>query len=338
VIRGRDYEVVEAHGTYAGKTYSEWISDWYNWFLSKDPDEHNNGPVFFLKSYPSPRILKTKVEGNESSDGSYKSTFLNYPNLVVGNDSPEIFDDQAILAPVMGANMDADDPSITEEYMRNWVRNQIDNGDNPPKSYQLTINDQPVFDDVDELLKYRVETPLFQLMVPEAEFGSSLKDFMEIPYKPGAYNSIADGYFVLLKGLAVKEYTIHSYSQGSNYGGKQRYFSEYLYHIKVVSRNGRTSSPSLGIVPERFTNILREELRVKRSDKEIGKSEYEKFLNAIKRTRARQEKVVERQTHYRKLMGNDFPKILAEEAAKQAEEAAKQAEEAAKQAEEESQS
>ena len=104
---------------------------------------------------------------------------------MVGNDKIEIFSDQAILAPVMGSNMDADEPGVTEEYMRAWVRNAIDNGDNPPKSYQLIINDEPIFDDEDGLAEFRIETPLFQLMVPEVEFGASLKDFMEIPYKSG---------------------------------------------------------------------------------------------------------------------------------------------------------
>lgn len=298
----RGYTVVPANELYRGKSYAEWISDWYNWFVSEEPDDHNRGPVVFLKSYPSPRKLKAKAEDKEPMDSSYKSTFINYPNLAVGNDSIEIFDDQAILAPVMGANMDAEDSATTEEYMRNWVRNQIDNGDNPPKSYQLTINGQPVFDDEDALHAYRVETPLFQLMIPDTEFGASLKDFMEIPYKPGIYNSVADGYFVLLKDLKKTAYVIHCYSQGSNYGGKQRYYSEYIYHIKILNREGRTSSPSMGFIPDRFTNLLKEELKEKLHNNEIEKSEYDSLKKLIDSTRDRQQSIVGIQERFRKLV------------------------------------
>jgi hypothetical protein len=161
VTSGEGYTVVKPNEIYAGKTYSEWISDWYNWFLSVDPDDHNHGPVVFLKAYPSPRKLKAKLPNGESADTYNKSNnFVNYPNLMVGDDKIEIFRDQAILAPVMAANMSADEPGITEEYMRKWVRNATDNSDNPPKSYQLIINDKPIFEDNNGLSKYRIETPV----------------------------------------------------------------------------------------------------------------------------------------------------------------------------------
>ena len=40
---------------YRGKSYSEWISDWLNWFLSANPDKRNSGPVVFLTSKHIPQ-------------------------------------------------------------------------------------------------------------------------------------------------------------------------------------------------------------------------------------------------------------------------------------------
>ena len=48
------YEVIDPRFLYLGKSYSEWVSDWFNWFISADADKRTSGPVVFLRSLGLP--------------------------------------------------------------------------------------------------------------------------------------------------------------------------------------------------------------------------------------------------------------------------------------------
>jgi hypothetical protein len=43
-----DYEVLDPNQLHFGKSYSEWVCDWFNWFISVDADSRNSGPVVFI--------------------------------------------------------------------------------------------------------------------------------------------------------------------------------------------------------------------------------------------------------------------------------------------------
>src|SRR5687767_822486 len=47
---GGGYAVIDPYFNYRGKSYSEWASDWFNWFVSVDADKRTFGPVVFLRS------------------------------------------------------------------------------------------------------------------------------------------------------------------------------------------------------------------------------------------------------------------------------------------------
>ena len=51
------YKIVNPHRLYLGKSYSDWTTDWFNWFLSADADKRNSGPVVFLRSVGLPNII-----------------------------------------------------------------------------------------------------------------------------------------------------------------------------------------------------------------------------------------------------------------------------------------
>ena len=44
------YKIINPERLYLGKTYSDWTTDWFNWFLSANADRRNAGPVVFLRS------------------------------------------------------------------------------------------------------------------------------------------------------------------------------------------------------------------------------------------------------------------------------------------------
>ena len=112
----------------------------------------------------------------------------------------------------------------------------IDAGDNPPENIQLTITNanrvkkaivdlQSKKDKQTRLLdtegirlgkdltgkdltmdQFRFTTPLFTAVVPQAPYGTSMKDFLEEgPIAPGTYSAVVDGYFVMIKFQPPKE-------------------------------------------------------------------------------------------------------------------------------------
>ena len=46
---------------------------------------------------------------------------------------------------------------------------------------------------------FRVMSPIFTAVIPDVQYGRSIKDFLEGPMIPGSYPAIVEGYFVMLK-------------------------------------------------------------------------------------------------------------------------------------------
>jgi hypothetical protein len=55
-VRDGFYKVADRSLLQFGKSYSDWVCDWFNWFISMDADSRNSGPVVFLRSYGMPDI------------------------------------------------------------------------------------------------------------------------------------------------------------------------------------------------------------------------------------------------------------------------------------------
>ena len=66
--------VVPIDEIYKGKTYSQWIPEWCNWFYMTNPDQYNNevyNDVKFLRSFPSPdKIASFDKEKQIQYEGS----------------------------------------------------------------------------------------------------------------------------------------------------------------------------------------------------------------------------------------------------------------------------
>ncbi|MFI5405355.1 MAG: hypothetical protein ACHQ1D_02450 [Nitrososphaerales archaeon] len=240
----RKYDVIPPNQVYQGKTYSDLVSDWFNWFLTTDPDKHTLGPVVFLRSVKFPAtnskpngagITSDPTVSNDfPMDPSLYRSYVNEPNVRVGKDRLQIYLDQALLAPVITAYSEASRPYVDWGLMQDFTGLTIDRGDDPPDVTALTINGENVIPS-GEMYKYRVVTPVFTAIVPEAEFGRSLKDYLETSIAPGHYPVIVEGYFVLIRFNAPEMYWIHSQaSAGREMSGP--YFSESLYQVEVSLR------------------------------------------------------------------------------------------------------
>lgn len=279
------YSVVLPHEAYRGKTYSEWICDWINWFFSVDPDRVNNGPVVFLKQFP-PLTESGSDEVDSTTNEVLLSSYKNKPNIMVGDESLEVFDDQAIICPVIMAYWAAAyGPTDTEAFLRQRVRSDIDNGDDPPRQSQVTINGKNIELDASvNMGDYRFETPVFQLMVPDAEYGKSYKDFVEYPVEAGSFPAVGCGYFLLLKDLVPGQYTIHSHARGRSTENGD-YYAELLYQISVRDRAEKHIPPKSGIIPAPLTRYAKKKLKDQLDNKGLTEKEFVELDGILNRSR-----------------------------------------------------
>jgi hypothetical protein len=252
---------------YFGKSYSDYATDWFNWFLSAHSDNRNLGPVVFLRSKHIPdrpdQVYDLQVSHYPTTTAEtatdlygYPTLYVNEPNIRVGADRLQIFEDQAVFIPIIVAYAYSNHPYKDWGYMQEYIGMTIDNGDNPPALDQLRIDNNPIelpsYLGKEDFTNFRISTPVFTAIVPEAPYGTSMKDFLEEgPISPGSYPAMIAGYFIMLKFNARegKSYWVHAVaSAGREVRGP--YFSELLYQIDVHPRppgwpHGRIFPPGM---------------------------------------------------------------------------------------------
>jgi hypothetical protein len=269
------YTVVDPGRLYRGKGYGDWISDWFNWFLSADADKRYLGPVVFLRSLGLPNRITNanipdipgQVTGPDTlpsslnPDPNYSKIYVNDPNIRIGGDRLQIFADQAVLVPIIIAYELALVPSRDWGTMQDFTGLTIDYGDNPPDVSQLTINDNNIVLPAGlNMEDFRFITPIFTAVVPDTEYGRSVKDFLEIRVVPGSYPAIVEGYFVMLKFTEPGTYWIHSWASAPREVSGP-YFSELLYEIEVREKrepHGRVTSTRPSRNERLFTRIYKD--------------------------------------------------------------------------------
>jgi hypothetical protein len=292
------FEVFDPEQIYQGKTYSDLVSDWFNWFLTTEPDKHCLGPVVFLRSVKFPATNAKSVDigtgsdpnvsTNLAMDPNYYREYDNTPNLRVGKEKLQIYLDQSLFIPVITAYSEASRPYVDWGLMQDFTGLTIDAGDDPPEVNQLTINGQPVIRE-GQMHRHRIVTPVFTVVVPDAEYGRSLKDSLETSLAPGHYPVIVEGYFALIRFTEPGTYYIWSWaSAGREMSGT--YFSESLYEVNVNVRPiprirglgtaAGTRPPhkgALGFRPAVNEGIIMKTLHEKIKTGEISKSEISKL-------------------------------------------------------------
>jgi hypothetical protein len=278
---GGSYWVIDPRVNYRGKSYSEWASDWFNWFVSVDADKRTFGPVVFLRSKGLPSKItganmsdipeRTGEMGNRedtfSSGPGYTKEYVNDPNIKIGGDRIQIFSNQAVFVPIITA-YELSPPARDWGSLHEFTEIIIDYGDNPPGENQLTINNQNVQLPPGRVMEhFRITTPIFTAVIPEAEYGRSIKDFLETPVVPGNYPAIVGGYFVMLR-FSEGRYWVHSWASGPR-ETPGPYFSELLYQIEVLQRK-----PPIGVRtasrPARNDRFFKRVLKKKQEDGEFG--------------------------------------------------------------------
>jgi hypothetical protein len=284
------YETLDPTKVHFGKTYSSLIEEWFNWFLTTDADKRTSGQVVFLRSSGIPLEDKGSGSGKDQSVSStyteeqyYAREYKNDPNVRVGGDKLQICTNQAVLVPIIMAYAEATKPYLDYGYMQEYTGLTIDYGSNPPAVSQLTINGDPiVLPRGREMRDFRIATPVFTAVVPEADYGRSVKDFLQMDIPSGHYPTIVDGYFVLIKFKEPATYYIYSYASSGREIQGGSYFSEFLYEIQVNECEEKESIGHPGFKSERSTSMIKRIIKDKVKSGEILPDEGRTILTKAK--------------------------------------------------------
>lgn len=290
------YDVVDPNDLYFGKSYSSLAEDWFNWYLSADADKRNFGPVVFLRTAPIPPNNKASaysvatelsITNTYADDPFYDRPYQNLPNVRVGGDKLLIRKDQAVFIPIIIGYEVMRKPYFDWGVMQEVTGLTIDYGDDPPKREQLKIDGSAVegasLKTDEDMKKFRILTSIFTAVVPEADYGRSIKDFLEVTVSPGQFPAIVEGYFVLLKNFTPGyTYLIHSRASAARERGGP-YVAELVYEITV---DNRTKSNSVGAVPYRSPRnqaIIRRVLTEKIEKGEMTEAQVNRILDVTEK-------------------------------------------------------
>ena len=213
-------DVVPIHENFRGLSYGEWATIWDNWLLSEDPDSAVRKDIFFLR-------------GN-----------LDYTSVTSNNDFPRFSDPSAALiktdqnAEIIFANTAIFIPVLTAQYSigdiydgkkldnENELREAVNRDSDESLCLWATITHKGRKSRiVNDLNKYRIESPLFHLAIPS---NSSLRLGTQDAVKPGLYDTVVGGFFLIIRSLPRGKYRIEF---GGN--GRGNYNTNSIYDIDV---------------------------------------------------------------------------------------------------------
>jgi hypothetical protein len=287
------YSILDPEKLYRGKSYSTLVEDWFNWYLSIDAEKRIFGPVVFLRSSVIPPANKLdgykeqtelSISNVYADDPLYDKPYANNPNVRVGGDKLVIRKDQAVFVPIVVAYEVARKPYYDWGSMQEVTGLTIDYGDNPPLPSQLTIDGNgiksPLIKKESDMRKFRIMTPIFTAIVPEADYGRSIKDYLEDTFAPGQYSAIVEGYFLLLE-FTPGTYLVHSHASAPRERSGP-YFSELLYEISVEDRDPPESQGLVRYHPPRNKAIIRRILSEKVEKGELTGSDVQSIIRTAK--------------------------------------------------------
>ena len=218
-------DIVQPDENFGGMSYGQWAAEWNKWLFSEDPDTYDGGKVLFLRANPNYRPISTKKDSPRYADRNaiYDRT---------GNRGESILDGVAIFVPILTTVL-----FIGDHYEGKILRNEKDlryyaNKDNDDNRKMWAAikrkGDKNAFPLVKNLEDYRFESPLFKLGVPK---DSLLRERMDFIIKPGTYDAITTGYFIMIRSLPPSFYRI-------NFGGEGVgiYVINSVYDIEVTQR------------------------------------------------------------------------------------------------------
>ncbi len=218
-------DIVPPNENFGGMSYGEWAAEWNKWLFSEDPDSYDGGNVLFLRGNVDYKPIGTKRDSPRYIDPKAK-----YDKT--GNKGEAIFDGIAIFVPIITTVL-----FIGDNYEGKILRNEQDlryyvnkDTDDTRKMWAAIKRrgDEKAYMLVKNLEEYRFESPLFKLSVATSNL---LRERMEFRIKPGVYDAITAGYFVMIRSLPPSHYRIIFGGEGMGI-----YTTNSVYDIEVIEK------------------------------------------------------------------------------------------------------
>ena len=213
-------DVVPIHENFRGLSYGEWATIWDNWLMSEDPDSAIRKDILFLRGNLGYTSVSSNNDFPRFSDSS--------ATLIKTDQNTEIiFENTAILIPVLTAQYSVGDiydgKKLDNEYeLRDAVNRDSDES---LRIWATITNKGRKSRIVNDLNRYRIESPLFHLSIP---VNSRLRLGTQDAVKPGLYDTVVGGFFLIIRSLPRGKY-------GLEFGGNGRgnYSTNSIYGIAV---------------------------------------------------------------------------------------------------------
>jgi hypothetical protein len=129
---------------------------------------------------------------------------------------------------------------------------------------------------------------VFTAVVPDVQYGRSIKDFLESPVAPGSYPAMVEGYFVMITFDPPHPesggYWVHSWASAPR-EVRGPYFSELLYQIDVSARKGGPRGAMTEWRPARNERILSKILEQKDESGDLTELESRQLRSYFMETR-----------------------------------------------------
>ena len=216
-----------------GQYYPSYCQQWLEWLVSNNPESNNYGPVYFVHCV-SPCLHENSSHGN--------SSYGTQPVVRIGMQAISINAGNYVFLPIITSAAETIDNGVPDNptTLLNYVRMELEAGDNPPDPDQATIVDATNFNSnkdrmepivTGNLDRYLVITDVFPLDVPPAQPGSRLlRTCFDVPINTvGVRNCRVGGYWILMRFTEPeKKYYICSSSKG-----RGSYQTGMLYEIDV---------------------------------------------------------------------------------------------------------
>jgi hypothetical protein len=212
-------ECVSFESNYKGMSYGEWAGTWWNWLLSEKP-EYDQGPVLFTRGANGEDPTKNNIPTLEKTVSIPSGT--------------------AIFTGVCDSMFtleygDKDNRTVkTVNEMRALSKKEIDS---VSEIGAILINTENGKKDkiVDNWEKYRIQSPIFRVFVPN---NSLLKDKLDEPIEPGTYDAVTEGYYIFISPSALPpgNYQLQYYAKATE--GDYKYKSVYNITVEQPKKGG----------------------------------------------------------------------------------------------------
>lgn len=238
-------DIVAPNENFGGMSYGEWAAEWTKWLHSEDPDTYDGGNVLFLRGN-----VDYKPIGIEGDSPSYVDPKAIYNRTAQKGEA--IFEGIAIFVPIITTSF-----FIGDIYEGKVLKNEqelryyVNKDTNETRKMWAVIKrkgDKKASRMVKNLESYRFESPLFKLSIPKNSF---LRERMEMPVKPGYYDAITAGYFVIIRSLTASSYRIIFGGEGMG-----TYTTNSVYDIEVSKRRQHLRDTSNSVLTSKYFRLV----------------------------------------------------------------------------------